>query len=303
MYSKDIRKENKSDLRGVPKLRHLIIGGSGFIGSHLNRYLKRSHSLSELWSPKRANLDLTNIDQTISALDKFRPQIIYNLAGLATISPTPPQELFLHNTLTVYNLLTSVSSLQLKARVITCSSSYIYSTQAKSPINEYAHIAPANLYAVSKVAAEHIANLFPNIDIVIARIFNATGRNQSVDFLLPKLVRASKKRDKTITLRGKNDSRDFVDVRDICRMFELLAVAPKPPKIVNFCNEKPHTIMEVVETLRTLSGWNPTIEWSDTGIVPSTIYGDNSQITQLGYAQKYHVKDTLKWMLLNIKDT
>jgi len=61
------------------KKRILLTGGNGMVGRNI-----LSHTLSEKWSffsPSSAELDLTNYDETLSYIDKTKPEIIIHAAG------------------------------------------------------------------------------------------------------------------------------------------------------------------------------------------------------------------------------
>ena len=76
--------------------------------------------------------------------------------------------------------------------------------------------APANDYGVTKVAMEYVASIYAaRLPLIIARPFNYTGRGQSHDFIIPKIVAHIRDRASVIELGNLDVARDFSDVRTI----------------------------------------------------------------------------------------
>ncbi len=287
---------------GVNCARTLVIGGAGFIGTHLVPALRADPFFGQVFAPVRGELDLTDPQQIHACLANFKPTSIVNLSGYATIREVDSTDLFARNTLSVVNLLNGAVGLGQRPRVITCSSAYVYTPNPASRLKERSPLAPRNLYAVSKVAAEMAVSVCKaDCEVTIARIFNAVGVGQSAEFLLPKVISAVRSRNFPLNLNSLGDMRDFIDVRDLCQMFSVTLKAAEAPSIINFCNGASVSISEIIHALGELVGFSIPVVVSQASQPVSIVRGDNSLLRSLGYERRHQLMDTLSWMLDDAK--
>jgi nucleoside-diphosphate-sugar epimerase len=287
--------------RFIPR-KTLIIGGSGFIGRHLTQHLRHDPYFGDVLAPSKADLDLLDRDKILTFLKIHRPDVVVNLSGFATIKNVDPRELFDRNTVSILNLLECLAGEGLNPRMVTCSSAYVYAPDSHSALTEQASLQPQNLYAVTKVAAEMIVSVAkPQFQVTIARIFNSVGVGQKTEFLLPQLVSAITSGKFPIVLNNITDKRDFVDVRDLCKMFSVVLKAGKMPPVINFCNGESISISEILSMLMAITGQFIPVEIVGNRSTESIVKGDNSLLRSLGYKQQYALTDTLLWMITNSK--
>lgn len=231
--------------------RVLITGSSGFVGSHLTRYL-----LAKNWQVAGFDIlpanhvehfyqgELKDKNVIAHALNEFKPNVIFHLAGL--IKSDDPQELYDSNVQATVTLLETVVESNLKPEIIVASSSAVYGlTSGKKKIDEKSQIHPVTHYAVSKAAQELVALRYFDaglLNVKIVRMFNLLGPGQSPALACSSFARQialAEKHSKDEIFTGKLDAlRDFVDVRDAVRAFTIIAENGKAGEIYNVCSGK-----------------------------------------------------------------
>ena len=97
---------------------------------------------------------------------------------------------------------------------------------------------------------------------------------------------------------GRLDTaRDFIDVRDgVEGMLQLLEKG-QPGQPINICNQKAHTIQEVLDILVEESGVDVDVEQDPALLRPSDeplLLGDNSRLRALGWERRYTFRETLQ---------
>src|SRR5581483_1311460 len=128
----------------------------------------------------------------------------------------------------------------------------------------------------------------------------AIGRGQSPQFLIPKVVQAFRTRVPVLEIGSTEIERDYIDVRDLSTMWQLVMFAADPPKIINFSNGKTATLLEIVGRLERITGHRVELVSSQSNFRKNDIpfqCGDNSYIRSMGYVRRYSLDDTLTWML------
>jgi UDP-glucose 4-epimerase len=220
------------------KIKSLITGGAGFIGSHLvDQLVLKGHKvivldnlstgrISNLAQHTKKNVKIVKIDiSENNKLDKYFKGVsyVFHLAGLADIVPsiTNPNNYFQTNVKGTLNILEASKKAKIK-KLIYAASASCYGIPKKYPTNEKSKIDPQYPYALSKFLGEqlvlHWAKIYkmPNVSM---RFFNAYGpRSRTTGaygavfgvFLAQKLA----KKPLTIVGDGKQ-TRDFIHVYDL----------------------------------------------------------------------------------------
>jgi nucleoside-diphosphate-sugar epimerase len=155
------------------------------------------------------------------------------------------------------NLLEALAELKARPRcVLLASSANVYGNAPVELIDETVPPAPANDYAVSKLAMEYLARLWMDrLPIVITRPFNYTGVGQPPNFLLPKIVSHFQARAPVIELGNTDVARDFSDVRTVASVYrQLLEVAPAGD-VFNVCSGVAYTLGDVLRMMAAIAGY------------------------------------------------
>ena len=217
--------------------KYFITGGEGFIGSHLiEKILSQGDYVYSLvnynsfgnvgWlenSINHKNLkifygDLKDPDTYFNFLKKS--EFVINLASLISVpySYTASKSYLENNILGSHFLYNKCLDLNLK-KIIHISSSEVYGTPKKIPINEKTIFNPQSPYAASKAASDHVAKSYfysYELPITIIRPFNNFGPRQSSRAVIPTIIFQALN-GKEIKLGNVDTNRDFLYVEDTTR--------------------------------------------------------------------------------------
>ncbi len=283
------------------KKRALVTGLTGFTGRYMAEELT-SHGFEV--SGFGQELDLLNQEALTQFVAKIRPHVVIHLAAIASVETTNVDLLYQVNILGTRHLLEAIlkEAPDIEA-VLIASSANVYGNSAKEacPLTELDVPCPANDYAVSKLAMEHMTRLwFDRLPIVITRPFNYTGVGQSVQVLLPKIVQAFREGKKELELGNLDVSRDFNDVRSVVNAYRrLIEVCPRGTT-VNICSGTMYSLQEIVSMMGDIAGYSMKIK-SDSRFVRlhevKSLKGSPEYLQSLiGNWSSPPLKATLEWM-------
>ena len=223
----------------------LVTGAGGFIGSHLVeklvhlgarvrafvRYNSRGDPglLTMLPSDILARLDiiagdLRDLPAVLSASQDI--EIIFHLGALIAIpySYKHPTEVVETNVLGTLNVLLASRENRV-ARVIHTSTSEVYGSALRVPIDETHPVQGQSPYSASKIGADKLAESFYcayDLPVVTLRPFNTYGPRQSARAVIPTIITQALNQTK-IHLGNLNSYRDFTYVSDTINGFLLAA--------------------------------------------------------------------------------
>jgi GDP-4-dehydro-6-deoxy-D-mannose reductase len=300
--------------------RIFITGGTGFVGSHLVRFLKPSKAkiVSASSSKSRCEepgveylkVDIRNPDEVRAAVREVVPSEIYHLAGVSAVDASwnDPRLTFDVNVLGSYNVFEAAMKLSSPPRILNVSTSQVYARSA-SPLTESSPLGPENPYAATKAMAELLTVQYRKSTsggIITARAFNHAGPGQLANFVLSSMAKQFAEvglglRPASLALGNVDVKRDFTDVRDVVRAYKMLIDEGNPGEIYNVCSGKKVGLREVIDMFRALLNVDVTID-TDAKKVRSndadTIWGDPSKIRQQrGWFPHIALAKTLQDML------
>ena len=295
--------------------RALITGVQGFTGPYLAAELDRAgyevfgltHAAPQsVGGAVRAmhTCDLRDSVGLVRVIEDIRPEVVVHLAAIAYVAHGDMEALYQTNLLGSRNLLEALSQTGVTPRAtLLASSAYVYGRSAHVILDETTPPAPANDYAVSKLAMEYVAKLYgERLPIIIARTFNYTGVNQPESFLLPKLIGHVRRHASPIELGNLDIVRDFSDVRTVVQYYRALLECPNAPgEIYNVCSGESYALEDVLEIVRSLSGRDLEVR-SDAALVRAdevkTLVGSRAKLeAAVGRVPDIPLVETLRWML------
>lgn len=294
--------------------RTLVTGAAGFTGRYLAHALAERghevHGLVHMHEPNLAGIvraheaDLTDQDALKKVVAEVRPDHVVHLAAIAFVAHGDIEQMYRTNVVGTRQLLDALAeSPATPASVLIASSANIYGNAREGVLDESVPAAPANDYGVSKVATEYVAKLYASrLPITVLRPFNYTGRGQSIDFLLPKIVAHARARAPVIELGNLDVARDFSDVRTVAAAYAKLLTEPAAVgETFNICSGRAVSLREVVEMVSELSG-HPLEVTVNPALVRAnevrTLCGSPDKLEKvIGPLDSIPLRETLGWML------
>lgn len=237
-------------------IRTLVTGASGFTGRYLvEKLLGRGHTVIETVggrdaqeTPTRLRLDITSPDACRRVIEIARPDYIVHLAAISFVGHNDPLDFYRVNVIGTLNLLEACAAVgHTPRKLLIASSANVYGNVTSDAIDESFPVTPVNHYAASKAAMETMVRTwFDRLPILIARPFNYTGRGQTSNFLVPKIVEHFARREPQIELGNIDVARDFSDVRYVAGAYEALLASEAVSDTLNVCTGQPYTLREVL---------------------------------------------------------
>ena len=268
----------------------LIIGATGFIGSHLTEFFVRKgfkvtafdryNSIYNLGNLKNSEFkkdvnfvfgDIRDYDSVVNAAKNC--DIIFHLAALIGIpySYVSPLAYIKTNIEGTYNILEAAKKLKTKKIFIT-STSEVYGSAKYLPIDEKHPLQPQSPYSASKIAADNISLSYYsafNLPVNILRPFNVYGPRQSERAIIPSVInQIHKSFDGKIFLGNLYPKREFNYVEDICSAFVKTINLNQYGHVINLGNGYEVSIEDLVKKISKLMKKKITISQKQERVRP-----------------------------------
>jgi len=289
--------------------RALVTGLRGFTGYYLARELTAAGYQvfgtvlpGEETGPDIFTVDLCDRAAVAEVVERVQPDVVAHLAGIAFVAHGDVEQIYRVNVVGTRNLLEALAAGTHKPScVLLASSANIYGNTDVAPIDENVRPRPANDYAVSKLAMEHMARLWMDqLPIVIARPFNYTGVGQSENFLLPKIVGHFRRGARRIELGNLAVARDFSDVRIVARSYRRLLAAAPCGEAFNVCSGHSHTLESLIDMMSDIAGYRIEVQVNPAFVRANEVLrlvGSNAKLVDtIGACDPLPLAETLRWM-------
>lgn len=295
--------------------RTLVTGAAGFTGHYIGEVLaSRNHELHALvhnhdgsrlgFYEHLHEADLGDQEELAKIVHAVQPDYVIHLAAIAFVAHDDIAEMYQVNVVGTRNLLSALSSLgSPPSAILLASSANVYGNGSGGVLDETAPLAPVNDYAVTKVAMEYVAAIFRrSLPLITARPFNYSGRGQSSQFVIPKIVDHARSRSPTIELGNLDVARDFSDVRTIADAYaRLISKEGAIGGTFNICSGRSVTLREILELVAKISGHELVVRVNPALVRANdvrSLRGSRARIEQLiGPLRQISLEDTLRWML------
>lgn len=289
----------------------LITGIRGFTGRYMADELRAAGyavtGLAHQAAEGVSGCDLLDRAALADVVAQVQPDVVVHLAGIAFVAHGDVEAIYRTNVVGTRNLLEALANSHYKPRkILLASSANVYGNTESGALDEHCPPAPANDYAVSKLAMEYMARLWMGeLPIVIARPFNYTGVGQSEDFLIPKIVAYYARHAEVLELGNLDVWRDFSDVRDLVKNYRKLLEFGVPGQAYNLCSGKAWSLREVLAAISDIAGYTLPISVNPAFVRASEVkylVGSRAKLDALLGAEKHiDLTETLRWMFVEAK--
>lgn len=290
--------------------RALVTGLSGFTGLYVAQQLRDAgYEVFGTITPGHAPgvneyaVDLNDRAGLAAVVQEVQPDVVAHLAAIAFVAHGDVEQIYRVNVVGTRNLLEALAASAHKpSAVLLASSANIYGNTDVGVIGEDVPAAPANDYAVSKLAMEYMARLWQDkLPLIIVRPFNYTGVGQHENFLLPKIVSHFRRKAADIELGNLHVWRDFSDVRMVAQSYRRLLAAPAAVGgTFNICSGHAYSLGEALDMMADIAGYKINVHVNPAFVRANEVVrlvGDNRRLAAAtGPLDIVPLADTLRWM-------
>ncbi len=205
----------------------VILGHSGFIGSHLERLLLMSSNWDVIGC-SLPDIDLTNKEQASRLIPFFLPETTLVLAAAVKRQFGDTLEAYMQNMAIIENICRLLEKHPIK-RVIFMSSAAVYGEETENTnISELTPVNPTSYYGINKYTAERllrkVCTANQKTSLVCLRPPLVYGPHDQGRTYGPSGFSAAALDGTLITLWGDGtELREFIYIEDLCQIIEFLA--------------------------------------------------------------------------------
>ncbi len=310
------------------KLKIVVTGGAGFIGSHIVEYWisknAEVHIIDNLRSGYLSNIEIfpeaifhkgsiTDRDLVFEVLKDS--DYVHHLAGFVSVpeSIEKPKECYEINVNGLINVLDASKEFGIK-KIVFSSSAAIYGENPISPKTVSLKPDPKSPYGETKLEGESLLKLYNENEGVSAtslRYFNVFGPRQDPKSqyaaAIPIFIEKALKNEQIVIYGDGEQTRDFIFVKDVVLANILAATNEKVNGVFNVASGKAITINEiariVIDELQSRS--KIVYENERPGDIKHSLASINETEEQLAYHPEYDLmaglKETIKYFKNKLK--
>jgi len=268
----------------------LVIGGAGYIGSHMVYSLLEKRYIPVVFDnlstgqrkfvPKGVDFikgDLRKERDIRKVFEEYSIDAVMHFAAFSLVgeSVKKPLKYYENNVCAFVNLIKVMTEFAVK-RIIFSSTAAVYGEPEHIPIKENNAIEPSNPYGCSKRMIERILEdtaQAGGVSYIILRYFNVAGANPSARIgeihhpethLIPSVLKVSNRERKELVIFGDDYPtkdgtclRDYIHVQDLCQAHLLALEALKGKmrnEVFNLGNGSGYTVKEVIDKVEEVTG-------------------------------------------------
>jgi dTDP-glucose 4,6-dehydratase len=309
----------------------LVTGAGGFIGSHLVERLVNAGARVRAFVryTSRGDIGLLKLAPTAiraqiefvygdlrdehAVLEAMRDrEVVFHLGALIAIpySYVHPREVVDTNVIGTLNVLMAARTHNLR-RLVNTSTSEVYGTALRVPIDEDHPLQGQSPYSASKIAADKITQSFAlsfGVRAVTVRPFNTYGPRQSARAVIPTIISQALFAD-SVQLGDLTPTRDFTFVTDIVDGFiRAGSVEGIEGQTINLGTQSEISVGDLAGLIINLAGRRVPIASDSLRVRPSAsevrrLHADNSRARDLlGWSPETDLKEGLMRTIAWVRD-
>lgn len=308
----------------------LVIGGAGYIGSHMVKHLlglgypviivdNLSTGHSELLTGgnffKGSISDARFLDKIFST-HEIGAVMHFAACSIVGESVGNPLKYYRNNLSGTLELLSAMVRYHVKYLIFS-STAAVYGEPVEIPITENHQTEPTNPYGATKIAVEKMidyCDVAHGLKYISLRYFNAAGADASgiigechdpETHLIPLVLKAALGEIENIKIFGTNYPtrdgtciRDYIHVNDLAsaHMLSLEALfSGKSSSVYNLGNSRGYSVRELIDTAGRVTGrLIPVVDSERRPGDPAVLVASSEKIkTELGYSAQYEDLETI----------
>lgn len=295
----------------------LILGGCGFIGSHLaDKLLEDGHEVRIF---DRPNVDISNVAHIAGEVEILEGdftneadvakalegmEVVYHLISTtlpATSNQNPAYDIE-SNLIGTIKMLDAAVKAGIEKIIFSSSGGTVYGPAEKIPIPEEHPTNPISSYGIHKLAIEKYLALYGNLyglDWRVLRPSNPYGERQNPEGQQGAVAvfASALKQGKPITIWGDGSVvRDYIYVKDVVRAFAYFAQSSAPSRIYNISTGIGTDLNRLVELMAKASGLGPVVKYLPARKVdiPVNVLDNSKAKRELGWEPSVTLFEGLK---------
>ena len=274
----------------------LLIGGTGFAGSHMSDLLSTDYKVIATGH----TVDIRDTAKLQDLIRKTAPDFVANFASITTVNESfeDPIRTYQIGFLGTLNLLQCLKAIGFTGRMLNISSSEVYGYPRSNefPVRETTALYPMSPYSVSKVATEALCYQWSQtekFEIVTVRPFTHIGPRQSERFAISSFAKQIaqillKKKEPLIEVGDLDTTRDVTDVRDVVHAYKLVLEKGRNGESYNVCSGKEVSLRSLLDDMVQLARIAATVKQDER------LLRQSEQRRTLGSFEK--IREEFGWM-------
>ena len=304
-------------MRNIYKSNVCVIGGAGFLGSHLVNHLVEDRECNVLvidnlitgqkkWINPKVKFEWHDITQSESALRKifeaYKIEFVFNYAAepYIPVSFARPLHVFDINTRGALMVLNAAQDAGVKG-ILQVSSAEIYGNQ-DGKIKETDQATPHSTYGASKLAIDTLIQARwkeAKTPAIAMRQFNCYGERETHEYIIPVIIDqvSALKEDKGTIKLGNNSFRDFQYAGDAVKMAVELLEKGNFGEVYNMGSENGIKMYDLAVLIGKLMHREVSVETDYSRVRPWEIWHLQSDNTRDGMGREV---ETARWMPIDL---